>query len=72
MNWNVALLNYGRTQEKKKEFCCDLYCSTLGGDPMTAGRISFIILNQAAGRSKFDRGPDLARGPDHLRQSPPA
>ena len=29
-----------------------------------AGRIHFIILNQAVGRTKFDHGPDLARGPD--------
>ena len=29
-----------------------------------AGRIRFINLNQAAGRTKFCRGPDLARGPD--------
>ena len=26
-----------------------------------AGRILFIILNQAEGRTKFGRGPDLAR-----------
>ena len=31
---------------------------------LAVGRIQFIVLNQAAGRSKFDRGPDLARGPD--------
>ena len=29
-----------------------------------AGRIRFINSNQAAGRTKFYRGPDLARGPD--------
>ena len=29
-----------------------------------AGRILFIILNQAASRTKFGHGPDLARGPD--------
>ena len=32
-------------------------------DP-AAGHIHFIILNQAAGWTKFDLGPDLARGPD--------
>ena len=29
-----------------------------------AGRILFIILNQAAGQTKFGRRPDLAHGPD--------
>ena len=29
-----------------------------------AGRIRFISLNKAAGRTKFCRGPHLARGPD--------
>ena len=31
---------------------------------LSAGRIHFIILNQAAGWSKFDCRPDLACGPD--------
>ena len=32
--------------------------------PAPAGRICFINLNQAASRTKFCHGPDLARGPD--------
>ena len=31
---------------------------------LAVGRIHIIILNQAAGRTKFDRRPDLARWPD--------
>ena len=31
---------------------------------LPAGRIQLITLNQAVGRSKFDRGPYLACGPD--------
>ena len=31
---------------------------------VATGRIPFIILHQAPGWTKFDCGPDLARGPD--------
>ena len=34
------------------------------GRNTVAGRILFIILNQAAGQIKFGRGPDLAHRPD--------
>ena len=34
------------------------------GKWMAAGRIRFIDLNQPEGRTKFFRGPHLARGPD--------
>ena len=41
-----------------------IYIQCLWLQDPAADRIHFIILNQAAGRTKFDRGPDLARGPD--------
>ena len=51
--------------EKMKELSCAhrryVYIFILWS---AAGRIRFINLKQAAGRTKFCHGPDLARGPD--------
>ena len=60
----------GETEEKReKELRSDQRCYihihvyVMSLSPFTAtGHIIFIFLNQAAGWSKFDCGPDLARG----------
>ena len=41
-----------------------MFIQCLWSQDPAVGRIHLIILNQAAGWTKFDRGPDLARGPD--------